>query len=437
DVGLIDNVNIAYSLCIGDLNNDGYPDVIQSSSHPHLAQVYENSGGENNFIKLAFEGVMSNKDGVGTRVKVYANEEVYSRQTHCGEGYLSQNSSYEFIGLGSAEQVDSLTIIWPLGFEERYYDVQANQAIKYVEGESLEVSVLHQELDLCSGDEAVLASSVSAASYLWNGVPGDSTLIASEPGEYILTCIHDQGFEFSSEAVIVSYYPESETTVQLTQPTCLGQENGSIQLSNSIGLTSVVWLDQESNEATLTGVGAGEYFYAYNDLNGCFLSGSAELPAGAILAGEVNTVQEIFDVQLGAASASISGGVEPYIFDWSSGCQNPVCPNLSAGVYSLNVLDQNGCELLLDFEIDGVVGLNENSEQELVLAPNPVTDVLKISTGQAIDLIQLRDVQGRLVLQFSPRLNQFEIDFSGLQKGMYHLVVNTSGAWYSQRVIRN
>jgi len=436
-IGLEDNQNMAYSLCMGDLNNDGYPDVIQGSAHPFTAQVFENSGGDQNWIKLGFRGVVSNADAIGTSVKVYANQSVQTRQTHCGEGYISQNSSFEFIGLDGANVVDSLLIFWPNGFEERYYNLDVNQSVEFIEGATLETSILHEELDICPFSETTLASATSAESYLWNGIPGDSTLVVDAPGEYVLTCIHPEGFEFSSEAVLITLYPESETTYETTAPYCMGEENGSIELMNSVGLTSVLWLDQNSNSPLLEGIGAGEYFYAYSDLNGCFQSGSVEVLDGAVIEGNVSTVGEIFDVQLGAASASISGGLEPYIYDWSSGCQTPVCPNLSAGLYSLNVLDQNGCELLLEFEIDGFVGLDEKIGSDVILAPNPVLDVLEVAMSEEVQVLHLFDAQGSLLLELEPRSNQIEIDFTQLPKGMYHLVLSTGGTWYAKRVMKS
>ncbi|MAZ58293.1 MAG: hypothetical protein CMP56_02645 [Flavobacteriales bacterium] len=50
----------------------------------------------------------------------------------------------------------------------------------------------------------------------------------------------------------------------------------------------------------------------------------------------------------GVIDITINGGVPPYDFLWSNGLQTEDLSDLGAGNYSLTVIDENGCELILD-----------------------------------------------------------------------------------------
>ena len=45
----------------------------------------------------------------------------------------------------------------------------------------------------------------------------------------------------------------------------------------------------------------------------------------------------------GATSSTVSGGTTPYTYAWTGGSTNATATGLSAGTYTLNVTDMNGC----------------------------------------------------------------------------------------------
>ena len=45
----------------------------------------------------------------------------------------------------------------------------------------------------------------------------------------------------------------------------------------------------------------------------------------------------------GATSSTVSGGTTPYTYAWTGGSTNSTATGLSAGTYTLNVTDMNGC----------------------------------------------------------------------------------------------
>ncbi len=123
-----------HSHAIGDFNNDGYPDIFTNPFDEAPAKVWENQGGNHHFIKVSLEGVISNRDGIGSFIEVFANGNRYIRYTHCGVGYLGQNSNTEIIGIGEASAVDSIRVKWSSGHIDVLYNPTINELHHIVEG---------------------------------------------------------------------------------------------------------------------------------------------------------------------------------------------------------------------------------------------------------------------------------------------------------------
>ncbi len=120
----------------GDVNADGYPDIFVSNTAPYASHLWRNIGGANHYIRLQLEGTISNRDGIGAWIAVYANGQKQIRFTHCGIGFLGQNSSWYSIGLGTATIVDSIVVTWPSGEIDRLGNIAADQAIRIIENSS-------------------------------------------------------------------------------------------------------------------------------------------------------------------------------------------------------------------------------------------------------------------------------------------------------------
>jgi hypothetical protein len=133
--GFQNDSEISFSNAIGDIDNDGKPEVAVSNNTTNHSLWKNETDTINKWLKVKLEGVASNKDGVGNKVEIFANGSSQYRFTSSGEGYLGQNSNYEFFGLGTATIVDYIKITWnKTGIVETITDVQPNQAITIQEG---------------------------------------------------------------------------------------------------------------------------------------------------------------------------------------------------------------------------------------------------------------------------------------------------------------
>ncbi len=130
----------SYSNAIGDIDNDGYPEIVVSNSSNEDLFLWKNlTTTTNNWLKVKLQGVTSNRQGVGSKIEISVNGQEQYRYTLCGEGYLGQNSGSEFFGLSSNLVVDYVKVTWLSGIEDVLYDVPVNQTLNIVEGSTLSV----------------------------------------------------------------------------------------------------------------------------------------------------------------------------------------------------------------------------------------------------------------------------------------------------------
>lgn len=150
--GSFNNDNLeSYANAMGDIDNDGYPEIIVSNSNNGDLFLWKNNSSQsNNWLKVKLEGTISNRQGVGSTIEISLDGQKQYRYTLCGEGYLGQNSSYEFFGLGQSTTVDYVKVTWLSGIEDIIYNVDSNQSITILENATLSLSddVKHKVLKI-------------------------------------------------------------------------------------------------------------------------------------------------------------------------------------------------------------------------------------------------------------------------------------------------
>lgn len=114
-----------------------------------------------------------------------------------------------------------------------------------------------------------------------------------------------------------------------------------------------------------------------------------------------------------------------------------------AGDAVLGAIDFFSIDNDANFWIDNVVysngqklGLNDLSDDKFSVYPNPVQDVLKINTTNSVDLVQVYDVTGALVLTTTPSSISPSIDMSTLSTGAYMVKVTIGDAVKTVKVLK-
>jgi enediyne biosynthesis protein E4 len=118
----------------GDLNNDGRVDVVVSAIGSPAEVLYNTSTDKNHWILIQAAGVKSNRDGIGTQIKVTGESGLvqYNHVTTAGS-YASSSDKRVHFGLGADASIREIELRWPSGIVQTLHNVKADQVLKIVE----------------------------------------------------------------------------------------------------------------------------------------------------------------------------------------------------------------------------------------------------------------------------------------------------------------
>ena len=132
-----------HGVSFGDVDNDGDQDILVNMGGAYPADLgrnllFENPGRGHHWITLRLEGVTSNRDGLGARIRVTLDMGGETAELHklvSGGGSFGANSLQQEIGLGVAVGIREIAITWPTtGRTDVYLDVEMDRVYRVVEG---------------------------------------------------------------------------------------------------------------------------------------------------------------------------------------------------------------------------------------------------------------------------------------------------------------
>ena len=82
---------------------------------------------QNNWVAIKTVGMISNRDGIGTRITVTAGEHTQIQEVNPGASYLSSHDPRCHFGLGTNAAIDRLEVRWQSGVVQTFENLPTNQ----------------------------------------------------------------------------------------------------------------------------------------------------------------------------------------------------------------------------------------------------------------------------------------------------------------------
>jgi len=117
----------------GDLNNDGKIDAVVSVLNGPPEIWMNHSPDHNHWLILKLVGVKSNRDGLGTKVKIITSAGAQYNHATTTVSYNSSSDKPVHFGLGPATIVDTIELAWPSGTKQVLRNVKADQILNVIE----------------------------------------------------------------------------------------------------------------------------------------------------------------------------------------------------------------------------------------------------------------------------------------------------------------
>ena len=247
---------------------------------------------------------------------------------------------------------------------------------------AVKITVLPALIVSAGNDQAVCPGSPielnetgnEATSWLWTGPAGFSSTqrnpkiqaaTSANDGLYIVTGSRNGCSSADTVRITVSQ-PPVVTIAETNDVVCFGETSGSAMIAISEGIApyNIIWNTLPAQTGTeLKNVPAGVYTATVTDVKGCSAAIEVKIEQAddSLVAAVAKINQPSCDSQdLGSVEVVVSGGVEPYSYQWTKGQAivgiTKNITGLQAGDYLLTVTDANGCSASVEAKISQAAG---------------------------------------------------------------------------------
>jgi tetratricopeptide (TPR) repeat protein len=125
----LDSVKLSQprAIAVADLSSSGSPDLVitQLGNAP---LVLKNEGAnQHNWMSIDLKPLADNKNGIGTKVEIYAGALYQKWEVQGASGYLGQNAPNILAGLGDEKNAEVVRLLWPTGVPQDEINLAAKK----------------------------------------------------------------------------------------------------------------------------------------------------------------------------------------------------------------------------------------------------------------------------------------------------------------------
>jgi len=181
----------------------------------------------------------------------------------------------------------------------------------------------------------------------------DSIITGMATGRYLVQVTDYNNITRSSDTFTLAEPGKLAVTLSATAVTCSSGQDGSISTLVSGG-TAPFHYEWTTGDTTsnISNLNEGNYLLFVKDAHRCETQNSIDIfiPGGIVIDADIKAPTCNGDCN-GYIKTTISGGVPPYRYQWSTGATGAALQNLCAGKYTLTILDANNCKRIQTFNL--------------------------------------------------------------------------------------
>ncbi len=261
--------------------------------------------------------------------------------------------------------------------------------------------------------------------YQWSNGSTEANISNLSAGNYFLTITDSEGCSINERFVVASNVTIN-LSASVTKASC-AEANGAIDLtvSGGTGPYTYAW-DNGSTTEDLTNLAADIYSVTLTDANGCTKNGTFVVQENNPLSLTATTTKTgCVEDNTGSIDLTVTGGLEPYTYVWTNGASSQDLENLSAGMYTVEVTDQNGCSATLravvaqtTFNVEATVeavSCNGASDGSITLTPSGGVEPYQYAWSNGATTSSISGVEATLY-------RVIVTDASGCEKSLTYVV---------------
>jgi PKD repeat protein len=286
---------------------------------------------------------------------------------------------------------------------------------------------------ICEGSSAMV-SVTGAGTYTWQPAGSGNTSVLSPTTTTVYTVTGANGNCSSAPVnftITVNASPVVSTSV--TNMSCFGVCDGAMTVTATGGTAPYAYSLLQGvpvcAATTCTSLCAGTYTMKVTGADGCStdtpITVTQPTQVVATITGTNATCGSCAD---GATNVTTTGGTNSYNWMWSNGVTTPNNPNLLPGCYTVTVTDMNGCSDTKSTCITFSTKIDELTNSNLSIYPNPSNGIFIISNTKHTDKLEVvvTNALGQTVVnETAKNVSELQIDLGKMSKGIYYLKATT------------
>ncbi len=263
---------------------------------------------------------------------------------------------------------------------------------------------------------------VPGYTYEWSeGGQTTATITGLPPGNYTVTVTDDAGCSTVEQGTVTSPDPVSpnasvDSDYNGEDISCNGGSDGEATADPSGGTApySYLWDHNNLTTQTISGLPEGDYTVTVTDDNSCTAVQTVSLTDPTGLSLNVNITHETSSGNDGSINLTVSGGTDPYDYNWDLPATSEDIAALSAGEYCVTVTDDNDCTATECYTVNGPNALTVNVEN--------IVDESCFESNDGVIAISFDGVPNWTITWSDPQFNGQSV-LTGLGQGTYSVTV--------------